>query len=296
MRWAAAFSLAALLCAPVVLAQEAPERLLAEANTAYRSLRPAEAVKLYREYLARYPDRADVRVFLGGALLNLEQMQDALDEANHAIALDVNYSKGYLLAGRIFGARGQWDAAQNLFQKAQGLDPRDIEPWYFSGRAFYDANRFDKAIECFQQALRLGGEQSRVYENLALAQDALGIYDGAEKSFRKAVDLAAGASRPYLAFGAFLFRQSRSSESLPMLRQALALAPASVGVRFELARALYHQSMSGEAARVLEPALPSGECRVHNLMARIYSARMDTSLAQAQVKAIENCRDSSEHL
>ncbi len=56
-----------------------------------------------------------------------------------------------------------------------------------------------------------------------------------------------------------------------MLRQALALAPASVGVRFELARALYHQSMSGEAAEVLAPAQASNECRVHNLAARIES-------------------------
>ena len=51
-----------------------------------------------------------------------------------------------------------------------------------------------------------------------------GQFDAAEKSLRKAVDLARGAWRPYLAYGAFLFRQGRAAESLPVLRQALALA------------------------------------------------------------------------
>ena len=269
---------------------------MAAANTAYRSLQPSEAVVLYRDYLARYPDRADVRVFLGGALLNLGDLQAALEEANKATALDPRYAKAYTLGGRIQSARDQWNAAQELFEKAQRLDPRDPEAWYFSGRNFYDANRFERAIEAFERTLRVGSPQSRVYENLGLAQDALGNFDAAEKSFRKAVDLASGAWRPYLAYGAFLFRQDRPLESLAMLKQALALAPESAGVRFELARVLYHQNSLAEAARTLQPALPTGECRIHNLMARIFSALGDAVAAEVQVKAIGNCKSTPENL
>jgi tetratricopeptide (TPR) repeat protein len=273
-----------------VTAQDTQDRLLAAANTAYRSLRAAEAVGLYRQYLALYPDRADVRVFLGGALLNLGQLDAAFDEANRAIALDDRYAKGYILAGRVCAAREQWDRAQGFFETAQRLDKRDPDAWYFSGRAFYDANRFEPAIAAFEQALRAGAEQSRIYENLGLAQDALGQFGAAEKSFRKAVDLAGAAWRPYLTYGAFLFRQNRPAESLRMLREALALAPAAVDVRFELARVLYHENSLEEAAQVLDPARPSNECRVHNLLARIYSASGKGGLAEAEVKALENCK------
>ena len=255
-----------------VTAQDSGERLLADANSAYRSLRATEAVSLYRRYLAQYADRADVRVYLGGALLNLNQTQDALDQAQRAIALDGRYAKGYILAGRVCAAREQWDAAQEFFTKAQNVDPRDLDARYFSGRSYYDANRFERAVEAFEQALRLDAEQGRIYENLGLSQDALGKFGGAEKSLRKAVELARGAYRPYLAYGAFLFRQGRAAESLPVLRQALAIAPGATDVRFELARTLYQQDSTAEAARILEPALASNECRVHNLMARIYSA------------------------
>lgn len=292
-KWSAV-STFAVLCCTLLPAQDPREQLLTAANAAYRSLRAAEAVSLYRDYLARYPDRADVRVFLGSALLNLDQLEAALDEANRAISLDARYAKAYILAGRVSSAREQWEAAQRFFETAQHLDPRDLDAWYFSGRAFYVANRFERAVEAFEQALRAGAEQSRVYENLGLAQDALGQFDAAGRSFRKAVDLANGAWRPYLAYGTFLFRQNRSAESLPLLRHALALAPGDVGVRFELARVLYHQNNLAEAARVLEPTLPSNECRVHNLLIRIYSAGGESGPAAAQLRAIEKCQAGPE--
>jgi len=278
----------------LVIAQDARERLLAEANSAYRSLHASEAVGLYRRYLAQYPDRADVRLYLGGALLNLNQMQDAFDEAQRAIALDGRYPKGYILAGRVCAAREQWDRAQEFFSKAQNLDPRDLDARYFSGRAYYDANRFERAIEAFEQALRLDAEQARVFENMGLAQDALGKFGAAEKSLRKAVELARGTYRPYLAYGAFLFRQGRAAEGLPVLRQALAIAPNALDVRFELARLLYHQDGAAEAATILEPALASNECRVHNLMARIYSASGQAAKAETEIKALEHCNSGTE--
>jgi tetratricopeptide (TPR) repeat protein len=287
--------LGVIVCVSAMAAtQDLGDRLLAQANSAYSALRADEAVSLYRQYLAKYPDRADVRVFLGGALLNLDRLDDAFDEANRALALDGSYAKAHILAGRVCAARRQWDRAQGFFETAQRLDKRDTDAWYFSGRASYDANRFEQAVAAFEQALRVGAEQSRVYENLGLAQDALGQFDAAEKSLRKAVDLAGAAWRPYLDYGAFLFRQGRPAESMPVLRQAIALAPAQVEVRFELARVLYHENGIEEAMHVLEPARASNQCRVHNLMARIYSARGENGPAAAEMKALENCQAAPE--
>ena len=271
-------------------AQDSGARLLEQANAAYRSLKPAEAARLYRQYLASYRDRADVRVFLGGALLNMGDLQPAMDEAQHAIALDARYGKGYLLAARVAAAREHWDEAQSFFNRAEKLDPGDPDAWYFSGRAWYDANRFEPAIAAFQEALRIGAGQSRVYEALGQTQDALGQPQAAEKSFRKAVDSAGNSWRPYLSYGAFLYRQGRPAESLRELRRALALAPESSEVRFELARVLYQENNIEEAARVLEPARASRECRIHNLLARIYTAAGTDGPAEAEVRALGNCK------
>jgi len=265
----------------IAAAQVSPDRLLAEANAAYRSLQPNEAVALYRQYLALNPDRADVHTFLGGALLNLSQLQPAFEEANRAIALDGRYAKGYILAGRVCAAQRQWQRAQGFFEIAQHLDSSD-------------SDRAEQAITAFERALQAGAEQSRVYENLGLAQDALGEFGKAETSFVRAVKLADGAWRPYLSYGAFLFRQGRPRESLQMLRQALTLAPTAEDARFELARVLYHENNLDEAAQVLQPARSSKQCRVHNLLARIYSSGGRNGLAEAEIKAIEGCQEMPE--
>ena len=282
-------ALAVLLLPVPSAAQDSKQALLARANAAYSSLHAADAVDFYRQYLALEPGRADVRVFLGAALLNLGQLDAAFAEAKQAIALDGQYAKAPLLAGRICAAREQWECAQAFFATARGLNPIDTDAWYFSGRAFYDANRFEEAITAFQHALRLDASQSRVYENLGLAQDGLGQFAAAEISLRKAVDLAGPAWRPYLAYGAFLFRQGHPEKSLQLLKQALALESAAVSVRFELARVLYHQNKLQEAAQVLELALPSNECRVHNLLLRIYSANGASGRAEGEMKTLENC-------
>ena len=64
--------------------------------------------------------------------------------------------------------------------------------------------------------------------------------------------------------------------------------------RFELARVLYQSNSLEEAARVLKPARVSNECRVHNLLARIYSASGKGSEAGAEIKALENCKAAPE--
>ncbi len=267
-------------------------RLLERANASYAGRQPLEAVRLYREYLARYPDRADVRVFLGAALLNLDRPKEALEEAQHALTLDKSYSRAYTLEGRIYAGQHDWELARQAFAEALQVNPRDRETWYFSGRAYFDGNRFDKAIEAFQQALAVGPGDSRVYENLGLASEALGRFAEAEQAYQHAIQLSAREYRPYLAYGVFLNKQGRPAQSIEMLQKALSLEPESVDVRFELGKALYESRQLAAAAQVLEPALAiSDQCRVHYLLVSVYSQLQKNDDAERQVKALGNCRN-----
>jgi tetratricopeptide (TPR) repeat protein len=270
-------------------AQRSPSRLLEEANSHYRALRSAEAVRLYREYLAYYPDRADVRTYLGAALLNMQEPREALEEANRAIKLDDRYAKAYTLAGRIYTEQQQWELSKQCFEQAVLLDPGDRETWYFFGRSSYEANRFEQAIESYLRALKLGAGQSRLYENLGLAYEALGQSGDAEKAYRRAVELPETTYRSYVAYGMFLFKQGRMTESLRLLEQAFRMEP-NVDVRFALGRVLYHAGKLTEASQVLEGALPSDECRLHNLLAKVFAIQGKHSEAETEVKFLANCR------
>jgi tetratricopeptide (TPR) repeat protein len=264
-------------------------RLLEEANKNYRQLRPVEAIRLYREYLRLGPDRADVRVFLGAALLNVNQPDEALVEAKHALVLDARFAKAYTLEGRIFTAKEQWESASQCFRKALELAPDDSDTWYFSGRASYEANRFGNAIREFRQALKIGSAQSRVYENLGLAYEALNRGDEAERAYGQAVALDGQHYRPMFALGRFLFKQGRTSEALPLLEAALRLAPDATEVRFELGRVLYQSHRFDEAADVLKGGIPTDDCRLYGLLAKIHRVEGAADAADKDLALWRDC-------
>lgn len=282
------FCMLTLLCGCITTAQErelTPPQLLEEANAHYRAHRPAEAVRLFRQYLVSAPDRADVRVYLGAALLNLNELEAALDEVRRAIALDPNLSKAYVLAGRIYAEQQGWQIAQAFFAKALEIDDSDADAWYFSGRAFYQAGRLDRSIH----ALLRAGSDSRVHENLGLAYEAQGRFSEAEAAYRRAVQLSENAYRPHLAYGVFLFKQGRLQESLLMLKEAARLEPTSVDAHFELGRALYQAGKYRDALSALPDVVPPHQCRVHNLRGRILMHLGDADTARAELDAFRVC-------
>ncbi len=205
---------------PAFQANSAAAEVLKEANESYRTMRSGDAVRLYREYLTSDPANAPVRIFLGAALLNLNQPAEAKKEVQKALALNPELPKAYVLLGRIYTLESSWSLAQESFTHALSLDSHERDALYFSGRAFYEDNRFEQAIERFKQALGMGATQSRTFENLALCYEALDRPLQAEEAFHSAVQFAGDQYRPYLAYGRFLFKQARMDESLQLLTQA----------------------------------------------------------------------------
>jgi tetratricopeptide (TPR) repeat protein len=266
-------------------------RLLEQANASYAARRPAEAVHLYQDYLARFPDRADVRVYLGAALLNLGKTAEALSEARRALQLDRAYGRAYILEGRIYAARRNWEEAQQAFGEAIRWNPGEREAWYFSGRAYYDENRFDKAAQAFERALKVGDGQSRVYDNLGLCYEQLGRFASAERAYRRAIEVGPGEFQPHLDYGVYLHKQGRTAESLKLLERALSFDPENVDARFELGKALNQTGQNAAAARILEPAAVSNQCRIHYLLLRIYSQLSMSLDVERQAKALETCRN-----
>ena len=267
--------------------------VLEEANRAYGSNRPQEAVRLYRTYLQEHPDRADVRVFLGAALLNLDQVDEAGFEAKRAIALNPALARAHSLAGRVFAARRLWRDAQAEFSVAEQLSPKDRDNPYFSGHAYLDANQFENAIRKLQQAAALGYDKPRLYENLGIAYAATGSATEADFAYRQAVAKAGSDSQPFYRYGEFLFEEQRLQESEANLQEALRRNSEHPGIRFALARVLFHTGKIQEAASLLEQIRSSRECRVHALLSRIYAKQRRQSELDEEEKAIAGCSSES---
>ncbi len=128
-----------------------------------------------------------------------------------------------------------------------------------------------------------------MYEGIGLAYEALGRFSQAEHAYREALSLAGSAYRPPFELGRFLVKQGRAPESLPFFAAALRLSPSTAEVRFEFGRALYEAGEDREALTVLEAGVPTQDCRIYNLLAKVLRQCGETTAADRQLQELRHC-------
>jgi tetratricopeptide (TPR) repeat protein len=111
---------------------------------------------------------------------------------------------------------------------------------------------------------------------MALNFSALGSPDEAERHFQDAIRVSGGPPQlradARIDYGAFLFRQARIAEALPLLKAAVAIAPGSARAHQELGRILLHLGKTEPAAATLEKAveLDAQSPQIRLLLGRAY--------------------------
>jgi tetratricopeptide (TPR) repeat protein len=200
--------------------------------------------------------------------------------------------------GVVKAASNKLEAAAPAFTRACELDPKDEDSCYFLGRTLYLLDRWDEAREPFEKALRSASKPmlARVHRAMALNYIAVGNIADAERHFEQAILLNPGTERlgedPRVDYGAFLFRQGRLEEALPVLQKAVAAASRSARAHAELGRALLHAGNLDAAAASLEksvqldPRVPS----VRLLLGRAY---LQLGRSEEGQKQLQLARDGS---
>ena len=172
---------------------------------------------------------------------------------------------------------GEMEAAAKYFDKGCELDPSDDDACYYLGRTLYTLARYAEARRAFEVALKTApNRRERAARAAALNAVALDQPAEAERHFRDAVRAHSDSDRSVedtrIEFGAFLVRQGRAGEAVPLLAEALKGSPGSARGNTELGRALLHLGRSSEAARCLETAVKADPSSVATrlLLGRAY--------------------------
>lgn len=277
-----------LISAPFAVAAAGPEELLTRANAAYRSQRVEEARRLYLQYLELSGDRADVRASLAACYLSLGQVPEALEQTQRALQMDPRLSKAHILLGRIYMSAQQWRLAQRSFDQALTLEPNDRDAVYFSALAFHQEGQLQMAVDRFLKVLSTGPPEGRVYNHLGVTYQMLGRLDDAEGAFRHAMALAPDDPEILLAYGSCLIESGREKEGMPLVQRSFTLRP-SAESRFVLARTLYQQAQFDKAAALLEAAESGSDCRVLNLLVKVYRAQGLRQKAELRIRELTTC-------
>ena len=165
---------------------------------------PAEAEASCRKALELNPDLAGAYVTLGNIHAS-QQPQLALQEFQHALALDAHNAAALSGMAAVYQNLGRMPEAEAALQKAVALRPEDWDG-YDSLGSFYDqAGRYKEAAAAFEQARQLTPDNAQVLINLA----AVYVDTGDQTQFPAAEGPAQESRQP----GTVLcrIRQSRQS-------------------------------------------------------------------------------------
>lgn len=97
--------------------------------------------------------RATTRLELAALYFGRGQYETALDEIKQALAVRPDMGVAHNLRGLIYAAMGEDRLADDSFQRALALNPRDADAMHNRAWFLCQRNRFDEADRLFEQAI-----------------------------------------------------------------------------------------------------------------------------------------------
>jgi Flp pilus assembly protein TadD len=283
---------ACVLCGVSIAAAQLYGQTVGEGIAAIEGGRLDHAVRILSAVVQRNPDASDGYFYLGLAHFRAGRSKEARRPLEQAAALAPGNAQVWKTLGLVATSAGDLAGAGTALRTACELAPADDEACYYFARNLFALGRYQAARPPFEQALRAAAKSSlaRVHRAIALNYVALGLSTEAEQHFVKAIESASRAGRgpedPRVDYGAFLFRQGRTTEALRALQPAAQETPASARANLELGRVMLHTGRLPEAAACLEKALQLEPANVnaHLLLGRAYLMLGRTSDGEREMR------------
>lgn len=134
--------------------------------------------------------RARVRLELAGLYFGRGQATTALDEIKKALAAKPDLAEAYSLRGLVYGSMGELKLADESFQRAQQLAPRDGDNMHNHGWFLCQQKRYAEADAQFSNALAQSQYRDTVRTLLAqgVCQARAGRWQDAERTLSRSYE------------------------------------------------------------------------------------------------------------
>jgi tetratricopeptide (TPR) repeat protein len=138
-----------------------------------------EAVKVFEEFLAKYPEIYQARLNIGSCFLKKGDLEKAASEFqlvldktlqtlgsyNRDVATSIRALSGL---GEIALRKGDFESAQKYFTQALEVSPQDEVAAYNVGEIFFSNQKIDEAIKYFELAIQIKKDWSKAYYKLGV--------------------------------------------------------------------------------------------------------------------------------
>jgi tetratricopeptide (TPR) repeat protein len=266
--------------------QVAPHLALAELYEVQMST--PSAINQYSAALAIEPHNIVVFMRLGHLYYETKQWDEAYGEFQNARSLEPKDASVYYWLARVCEERRQWTEAAThakkaydlskdfqflpltayyltlnrqvpeavkWLEKARRLEPDNQNVLLFLGMDYLDLNKLKKAREILVHGVARYPDDPQLRFQLGMAEDRLGHYDDAQLQFQSvlSVDPKNAAAMNYLGYS-WAERGIKLEEAEKLLRQAVALEPASGAYLDSLGWVRFKRGDSREAITFLQQA------------------------------------------
>ena len=224
---------------------------------------------------------------------NLDNIQNAIGQFEHAVAIDKNYAPAYAAMGMAYTIgvqqknRGKdWlDKARSNCERALSITPQLAEGHTCLGDVYFSSGHYEEAVQQFQRSLDLDHRSDETLRSLAAAYQKTGNTGAAEEAFRKAAALRPNYWGVYSAFGTFYYGQARYADAAAMFGKAIQLAPLNYRGYSNLGAMQFLQGQYEEAVKALQQSVhlrPSVESYLNLGASYFYLRRYDDATASLQ--------------
>ena len=125
-----------------------------------------DALRCYREALARNPEAADVQVQIGYVFLKLGQFQESEHSFLSALESDPSEYSAYLGISECYRMMNRHPEQLRMVSEAMVLAPDDPDVWNAQGVALEVNNRLKEATDAYEKALSLAPLHRKAANNL----------------------------------------------------------------------------------------------------------------------------------
>jgi tetratricopeptide (TPR) repeat protein len=196
----------------------------------------AAAVVAAGAYHATARDRDyRARLALGDAALRDDRAFVAIEAYSGAVALRPDSMLAHLRRGEAYHRNGSLQEAARDFRMAGRLAPTATRPLEALGDVLYEMERYRRAADAYEASLQLDDRLERVGYKLALARYREGALDRAHAAIEQTLRLNDGMADAYYLLGLVMRDWRRGDEARQAFERAVALAPAMIPAREELA-------------------------------------------------------------
>jgi len=138
-----------------------------------------EAVKVFEEFLVKYPEIYQTHLNIGSCFLKKGDLEKAASEfqlaLDKALEMHGSYKKDPATSLRAFSGLGEialkkddFESAQKYFREALDVSPEDETAAYNVGEIFFSNQKIDDAIKYFELAIQIKKDWSKPYYRLGI--------------------------------------------------------------------------------------------------------------------------------